>query len=594
MPVVSISREKLEELVGRNFLRDELLRIIEDIGGDVEGYSEIVIHQCPECGGLNERVSHEEPLKKCCLCGYESEISFPEIGKDEVVRIELVPSRPDMFDAVGLSRIIKGYLGIERGLPQYTFEKGDIKVYVDESVKNIRPWIVTAVVKNIHMDSWRLKSIMKLQENLHWAVGRNRKRASIGVYDLNKITPPIYYRVVEEEEIKFIPLGTDEEMTPVEILKKHPKGIEFAHLLKKKYPLLVDSKGRVLSMPPIINSEDTKVTEKTESLFIDVTGLSFEDVKKALNIIVASIADLGGRVEETEIFYPDNRIIFSPQAVTEKRNVDKNYVSKILGIEITEEEIIDSLERARFGVKKKNAKIEVEIPFFRADIMHDIDIVEDIAIFYGYNRIKTKLPRTMTIGDERRMERLCDIIRRVMTGLGFQEIMTLMLTNPKDHFEKLRMKDKNNYIEIKNPASQYQKIVRVHLFSGMLETFAVNKTKDMPQRFFEIGDVVFLSLDKETGSEEETRLCMGIMGPKTGYAEIRSYTDALLREIIEESPVYQETEHPVFIPGRTAQIILNGRYLGTIGEVHPEVLENFGLTHPVVMTEIVVDEFFKR
>jgi len=592
VPIVSISRKKLEELIGKKFPADELLRIIEDIGGDVEGYSEVVIYRCPECNGLNERLSHEELVKKCRICGYEGEKGFSEIGKDEVIRIELVPSRPDMFDAPGLSRIIKGFLGLEDGVPKYRIEEGDIKVYVDKGVENIRPWIVTAVVKDIRLTPWKLKSIMKLQENLHWALGRNRKRASIGVYDLNKITPPIYYKAVEKNGVKFVPLGAKKEMTPQEILQKHPKGIEFAHLLKDKYPLLMDSKGMVLSMPPVINSEDTRVKEDTKALFIDVTGISERDVKKTLNIIVASLGELGGSIEKTEVIYPDKKIQ-SPELLGEEKEIEINYVKKVLGFGISAEEIEKCLKKARFGVKRNKDRIKVKVPFFRADILHDIDIVEDIAIFYGYNKIKTSLPQTMTIGEERPLERFCGILRRVMIGLGFQEIMTLMLTNPEDHFIKLRIKNKKDYVEIKNPASQYQRILRTHLFSGMLETFAINKTKDMPQKFFEIGDVVVLNKEKETRTEDKRRLCIGIASAKTGYAEIRSYVDSLFREI-EKKVMYEEETHPMFIEGRAARILMDKKVVGIIGEVHPQVLESFGLIHPVVLGEIYLETLFSK
>lgn len=591
MPVMSISTERLNKLIGRELSPFELIDYLEQIGCDVEDYTKIHLHRCPRCQGLVERLTHEDHPRICDNCGYQSDTPFLETRAEEVIRLELLPDRPDLFDVGGLARALRGYLNLESGLPNYDVRESGVRVIVEEHLsqpESYRPYIATAVIRGLLMDSETVKGVMKQQENLHWALGRDRKKASIGVYDLETIQPDIYYKAIGPEEIKFTPLGMPgEDLTPREILEKHPKGMAYAHLLEdlQMYPLLIDSKGQVLSMPPIINSEETKVTERTRDLFIDVTGLSPEIVMRCLNILVTSLAEMGGRIESVEVLFPDNKTLKTPDLSPITMNLSPERTSKLIGVELSREELIECLRRMRLDVEDEGRELKVYSPAYRTDIKHEVDLIEDVAIAYGYHKIKPTLVPTMTVGQEREVERFSGMVRQTMIGLGFQEIMTLMLTNPEDHYRKLRMDVPLAYVEIKNPASYIQRIVRTHLLSGILDTFRINKTKDMPQRLFEIGDVSTLDKETETRTRDERRLVFGVMGPKTGYAEIRSYAQALFRELNLEVD-FEPFEHPTFIEGRCASIFARDKGVGFMGEVHPEVLENFGLLQAVVLSEV--------
>lgn len=587
MPVIGISVEKLMELIGKEIGKDELLSCLEQLGCDIEGYTRVSRYKCEKCGNITEILPQERLPFECSICG--SKLSSRSIGETEVVRMELLPVRPDMFDAGGLARALRGYLNIETGLPTFKTKDSKYKVTVLKNIKNIRPFIACSVIRNLNFTDELVKIMMKLQENLHWALGRDRRRASIGIYDLESIKPDFTYKAVAKDGLKFVPLGMEGLMTPSEIFRTHPKGKAYSELLEnfKKCPILLDSKRTVLSIPPIINSESTKVTLQTKDIFIDVTGLDHNTVNKTLAIIASSLSEFGGRIETIEIDYPDGTDI-TPDLKPTLKKLSLDSSSKMIGTKLSGREIKKSLERMRFGVVERKNYFSVKVPPYRTDIKHEVDLVEDVAIAYGYHNITPSLVPTMTIGEERGIEKSSDIVRQTLTGLGFFEIMTLMLTNTERHYKLLRLEE-DDYAEVKNPVSMEQTIMRTHLLSGVLETLKLNISRELPQRIFEIGDVCVVDAKTETGAVDIRKVAGGIMGPKTGYAEIRSYVEAIFRETNLKVD-FDSTDHPSFIEGRAARLVTDGVNIGIAGEVHPEVLENFGITHPVTLFEINLSE----
>lgn len=239
----------------------------------------------------------------------ELEQAIPMIGvslesfDENSMNVEIFPNRPDMLSVEGFARAVKGFMGLETGLVDYPIEASDIILNVDASVKDVRPFVAAAQIDGVVIDDLQLKSLMNVQEKLHTTHGRNRVKVAIGVHDSDRISPPYTYKAVKPADISFIPLDMTEEMNLNEILSKHPKGVDYAYTLRsfKKYPIILDSKGGVLSFPPIINGELTRVTEETKNLFIEVTGSHALSVNQALNIVVASIADRGGKIKSVEI-----------------------------------------------------------------------------------------------------------------------------------------------------------------------------------------------------------------------------------------------------------------------------------------------------
>src|SRR3990172_9228713 len=256
MPIVAINVHTLNELLGRAYDMDLLVDALEQLGCDVEDTSLVALYQCTACESLNEKLDREEPAKRCAFCGYESENPFEKIASNQVIRIDLLADRPDLFDAGGLSRALRGYLGIEKGLPHYSVTQNKtVVVNVAPDVVDIRPFIACAVVTMAPLDHETLRELMRLQENLHWGIGRDLKLSSIGIYDMEVIDPPVTFTAIAPEELKFHPLGIpDRLMTLRQVVEEHPKGMAYQHLIKdfEKYPVLIDSKGLVLSQPPII------------------------------------------------------------------------------------------------------------------------------------------------------------------------------------------------------------------------------------------------------------------------------------------------------------------------------------------------------
>ena len=340
MPVVAIGVDRLNALLSKHYEMDKLVTALEQLGCDVEDTADLALYKCPACQTPNDKLIHEDPPKRCDFCGHESDNPFEKFATDKVIRIDLLADRPDLFDTGGLSRALKGYLKLEQGLSEFTVKDGVVTVEVDTVLSekdSYRPYIVCAVVKMPPLDYNNLREIMRLQENLHWGIGRDRKLASIGMYNMDVIKSPIRYTAVNPETFKFCPLGMPNvQMTPKQVLAEHPKGKAYAHLMEhyKQYPILIDANDLVLSMPPIINSDETKCKLGSSHLFIDVTGLSKDAVENSLNTLVSALIEIGGEVETVQMNYPD-KTVRTPDLTPRKINIKYEEDKRWLGLDIT-------------------------------------------------------------------------------------------------------------------------------------------------------------------------------------------------------------------------------------------------------------------
>jgi phenylalanyl-tRNA synthetase beta chain len=496
--------------------------------------------------------------------------------EEDHVDIEFFPNRPDLYSTEGVARAIKGFLDIETGLREFYIGSSGITITKDSEIKNIRPYLACAVVRGMQFNSRSIESLMALQESLHWAVGRNRKKVSIGVHDMGNLTPPFKY-IAQDPDFKFTPLDFTEPLSMRDILEKHPKGIKFAHLLEKfeKYPLILDANNNVLSFPPIINGELTKVTQGTTDLFIEVTGLD-PAVSIALNIVVASLAERGGRIESVLIDGKIKTPDISP-GIMELKNGE---VEELLGFKLTNEEIITSLKKIRYGAQLSGNSIKVSVPAYRSDILHNCDLIEDIAIAYGFDKIKPVLPSTSTTGRSHPISRSKDTLNEIMTGLGYLQVMPFTLTNERMQFDMMRREKSKGITHILYPISEDHTIVRPTILPNLLEILSINKHRELPQRIFEAGEVV---LDCKTYQ----RLGCVAIHPQANFTEIQTIIDAVLRERRIEYTV-AGSHDPAFIEGRCADVLINGEKAGVFGEIHPEVISNFGLEHPIIGFELKI------
>jgi len=595
MPVIGIPVDKLNKMLRLELDMDTLLDRLTQIGCDIDSVTSLFRLRCNKCENIEEFYTQDNPPKQCGFCNADwKEGEITNLEPVRVIRMELLPVRPDTFDSGGLARMLRGFLGKEKGIPPYKTNPGSITVKVDESVNSdecLRPYIACAVMRNMCMDEEFIKLIMNLQENLHWALGRNRKLASIGVYDLDTIEPDIEYTSVPMSESPFSPLGyPDTVMTPREVLEKHHKGIQFANLLKgfKRAPVLRDSKGTILSMPPIINSDSTKVGFGTKNFFIDVTGLSERVVEKTMNIITTSILEYfpDAVLEQVNVKYPDKTEI-TPDFTPEEKSIETSAVNKLLGLNLSDEEVLEHLRKMRYDVKKEDGKILVFIPAFRNDIMHERDIIEDVAISYGYRNFVPTMPSAQTVGSEKEKRTAENNACSVMTGLGYLEVSTLILTNEYKNYTQVLQEILEERVQIENPISSEQTMLRTNIFPGFFEIFQKNIHNELPQKVFEVGEVVFY--EAKHGSKENIRIALAIMDSKSTFSLIKGEVESYLRETGQKYR-FEPSNHPFFMQSRQVDIFVTREggevRAGFFGEVHPQILSNWNLNQPVAFSEI--------
>jgi phenylalanyl-tRNA synthetase beta chain len=500
------------------------------------------------------------------------------------IEIEVFPNRPDLLSYQGFKRSFLSFLGKKTGLKKYKINKPEknYKVIVDSSVKDIRPYTVCAIVKGLKFDDEKIKEIIEIQEKLHITIGRKRKKVAIGIYPLEKIKLPITYKALEPDKIKFMPLETEKEMSGLEILQRHPAGKEYAHLLagKEKFPIFIDDAKNILSMPPIINSQLTgKITEKTHELFVECSGFDLKILKKCLSILVASMADIGGKIYQMEIKGKG----VTPNFDSEKMKISLENTNKLLGLDLNEKQLKQLIEKMGYNYNKGI----VEIPEWRADILHEVDLIEDVAIAYGYDNFIPEIPEISTIGQEDQKEIVKRKISEILAGLDMIEISNYHLTNKKNQFKKMNLLEKD-FIEVEESKTDYN-ILRKDLTHFLMKILSENIDAEYPQKIFEIGKVFELN---ENVSEKEN---LSVAISPGNFTEVKQIIEYLSKMINMKISFKETNEFPnYFIDGRNTEIIFEGKKIGFIGEIHPKILKNWRIKMPVALFEISLEEIFEK
>lgn len=546
MPTVDISKKDLEQLVGKKLSVEDLRELLEVVKGEVEAVE-----------------------------GDNIKIDIKDIN------------RPDLWSTTGIARELRGELGKERGLPKFTVKPSQHKVIVESNLDKIRPLTVCAVVKNLNLTEEAIEQLIALQEKLSENFGRERKEAALGIYDADKIKWPITFRAADPDKTKFIPLETNRELTLRQILQKHEKGQKYGDLLKghKKYPIFIDAGKKILSMPPIINSEYSgKITEKTRNAFIEVSGHSFRFIVPCLLVLVAELSDRGAVVEAVHVHYK-NKKITTPDFRPGKIEVDTDYCNEVLGLNLSAQEIKKLLEKRRHSVQVRHNKLNVEFPAYRQDIIHVRDITEEIAISQGYNKIQAEIPRVATFGEQSKEAKIEDRIANLMAGLNMQEVATFTLTNKNEQFKRMNLKEQA-VVELKNPVSILHNSLRSWITPSLLAFFEKNKKARYPQKIFEIGTCVKV---KGRLSEDMRRIAVAVTHRDASYTEAKQILDYLLRYLGFKYEI-REAEHTSFIEGRVSRVSVGKKDVAYIGEIHPSVLRNFGLEMPVSVFELNLTE----
>ena len=509
---------------------------------------------------------------------------------DEEIKVEFFPNRPDNLSVEGVARSFKGFIGQEIGFPDYKVEESGEYVTVDKDVAAIRPFIGFAKIDNVDFTGDKLKYCMDFQENLHWVIGRDRKKVAIGIHNADVVEGPFKYIATPKDANAFVPLEKDTEMTPNEILTEHDKGKDYAHLIEDfdKYPLILDKDDNVLSMPPIINGELTKLKEETHNIIVDVTGTDERAVNQALNIICSSFAEVGGQIKSMEVRYED-KTIKTPDLTPQEMNVHVDTANELIGgTDLTAQDIHDLLLKARFDAEIiDDNEVKAIIPAYRVDILHEVDIVENIAVQYHINDVVAELPDINTVAYENNWFKAESTIREVMIGLGFQEVMSLMLTSEEAHYKNMNQEEKP-HVQVARPITIDRTMIRTSLINSLMEFLEDNKHEDLPQKIFEIGDVLYLDESTENKTVASKKLAGVICHSSANFTEIKSVVTSILANLGYSMEI-SDSENKTFIPGRVADVAgmaEKGSVKGFFGEVSPEVITNFTLEYPVIAFEI--------
>ena len=511
-----------------------------------------------------------------------------ETFNSEEIQIEVFPNRPDLLSYHGFKRSFLAFLGKKTGLRKYNLSspKKDYKVVIESSVKDIRPHTACAIISGLKLDDEKIKEIIEMQEKIHATLGRKRKKVAVGIYPLEKITLPIIFKALEPEKIKFIPLEGNKEMSGIEILRKHPTGIEYSHLLKgkEKFPVFVDAKNNVLSMPPIINSELTgKVTIDTKDVFVECSGFDFETLKKCLNIISTTLADMGGKINQMSIVSKGKKEI-TPNFGEEKMKISLENTNKLLGLNLNEKHLKNLLEKMGYEYNKGTVKI----PSWRTDILHEVDLIEDVAIAYGYDNFIPEIPEISTIGKESKREIVKRKISEILIGLNILEVSNYHLTNKNYQFKKMALSEKN-IVELESSKTDYN-ILRKNLSHFLLKNFSDNVDVEYPQKIFEIGEI--FELGKEKISENES---LAVAVAPGNFTELKQILEYLSRMLNIQFTFTEASNFPdYFIDGRVVEVIFEKDKIGYIGEIHPNILKNWKIKMPVALFEISLEEVLDK
>jgi len=513
------------------------------------------------------------------------------------VSIEVKDSnRPDIWAVEGMARALRGYLGVGRTKEIRLAGRSNLKVVIDKRVKPIRPFISTAIVKGLQPTDEALKSWINLQEKLDQTYGRKRRRASIGFYQADLIQSPLSYTVANPDIITFAPLGSENKQSLRDIVENHPKGAEYGEIISQfeTWPILVDGADNVLSLPPVINSNDLgRITTETKNILIEVTGTNAETVHNTLKIVVSTLAERGGKIYSCLEIYPygSPRRFVSPDLSPTRAQLRLSYINTLLGTSLTLKEASRLAERAGYRVRIATGDtIQLEISCYRTDIMHSVDIIEDIAIAMDINKLKPVWPKIWTVGNFAKETDETESVGETMIGLGFQEVLTYALTSPAVVSNNVQSID-GKLVELLNPRMTTHTVVRSWLLPSLLEILSHNTHVDYPQRIFEIGPYISRGENLIHPIQESRKLAAVTIHANAGFTEIRSSFDALAQNKGRSFQI-KETEHPSFLSGRCGAITSDGTEVGVIGELNPRVIKSWGLNLPAAAFEMEMSALF--
>jgi len=537
------------------------------------------------------------PTAKAELDGWDKGSGSAE---NRTIKIELNDTnRPDLWSTAGLARQLKTHR--VKAVPKYKFfvplhenRSAKYRVEVEQSVRQVRPYLAGFVAKGVAITDAMLKDLIQTQEKLAWNFGRKRRTVSIGLYRPSIITWPVHYRGVDPDAVSFVPLQETRSMTLRQILAEHPKGREYGFILQDKdlHPLLLDDGGKVLSYPPIINSADLgAVLVGDTELFIEVTGGDYPSVALTASIMACDLSDMGFEIDNVEVRYPYEtpfgKVVVFPSYFQEGTRVGLDQVRRLLGLDLDIEEARSAAESMGSRARIEGDFIVVKPAEYRNDFLHPVDIIEDILIGIGMKNFPPERPRDFTIGRLSPIERFSRKAKLTLVGMGYQEMIYNYLGSGRDYIEKMGIPSQD-VIKISNPMSENFEYLRNSPMPGLLGTEAVSVKAPYPHRTFEVGKVAIKNPEENYGVS--TRQFIGFLNTHAAadYNESASHVATLMFYLGREYSV-KESFDPRFIAGRQAEVWSQGKRVGVFGEVHPAVLESFGVAVPAAGGELDLD-----
>lgn len=588
MPTINVKKELLMQQLGTDYSDEQFDELCFEFGIE-----------------LDEVTSEKKMAMK------EKATTDGEESDDVIYKIDLPANRYDLLSLEGLVLALKIFTGKMKP-PDFRTISSKLEFSVDEHADAVRPVLLGAVVRGVKFSQDLYKSFIDLQDKIHQTIGRKRTIVSIGTHDLDTIKGPFIYTAIKPNELKFVPLNQSCEYSASELMEvyadSHLK--PYLPIIKDKpeYPVILDSNKVVLSMPPIINGNVSKITLNTRNVLIEVTATDREKATIALDTLVTTLMAASGEfeVETVKITHFDGRTYTTPDMRYHKEAVDAEYINKSLGIDISADKIADLLTRMSMKANvTAGGGIEVHVPPTRHDIIHKCDIMEDVGIAYGYDNIRMTLPKSATIASQVPLNKLSDQLRHEVARCGYTEALNFSLCSQDELGDMLRRPKAENAVRLENPKTVEFQVARTCLLAGLLKTLNSNKKMPLPMRLFELGDVVITSGSSDVGARNERHLAAVYQGKQTsGFETIHGLLDRVM-QVMDVKYIGDDVDNrktacgyyveassdEAYLAGRCAAIMYCGKQIGQMGILHPEVLANFELNHPTSALEMTVEEF---
>ena len=546
-------------------------------------------------------------------------LEFEGQTDDGELQLEFAPDRLDRLSVEGVARSLRYQYGDDRGLYVPKTNDADWTFHVDESVPEGRPYVSGAIVRDVNLSEDALDSLIQLQEKLHATMGRKRAKAAIGIHDLTMLKgqaydaddgePSITYRGVDPDGVSFVPLDSDEELTPAEVLERHDTGEKYAGLVSdfERYPAIYDELG-LFSFPPVINGRRTEVEAESRDLLIELTGTDQWTIDHICNIICYALSARGGTIEAVDIEYADAEAaddeygasLVRPDFSVRTKSLSHDRIETVLGVDLDQHTLLDLFERSGLSASidedeaGDDAVYEVEIPPYRVDVLHPMDLVDDLGRAYGFNELEPRYPDVGTVGGRHERTRLEDAARGSLVGLGFEDLLNFHMISGEANYGRLNVEPGTDVVgagepvEITGPYSEDYTQLRSWVLPSLLMVLENNTHRAYPQELAEIGLAAAVDESKNTNVDEWRSIGAAIARHDATYEDAKARLAALCEDFAVdlETPA---TDHPSFISGRAADVVIDGETVGVIGEVHPQVLVEHDLELPVAAFELRLD-----